>query len=674
MIGCEEKRTADAEFADQILCHNAVQWSKDNRISVCTEKGISIMEMKHSPLQLDKKFHYNFTQIPCPDKPNNVTGLPLNVFRSWKTGSSGFSDDEMQELHLEQPLHPYIIGQVVNLGYVRAKWSPTGVDIVGRCALATITGDHRLSIYVTGNDRKKFKQVFDLNSMLFERYKDKVSKNMTFSDFKDVSYSMFAVDVAWSSLRDYEDVSYLMMAVAMKNGIIKLLKISTPLCSKDDVIFASEVHPLSAIPSSLCWCPGFSKEKGYVAVGYQSGQVVNVAVNCRKVSLESLTTLHKDEDHIQVGSIACYQISEERLLLIVAKEIHVLTFLIDMMTGVKLENKLYSEQLSFAITSLTPAGELLIMSSEDGELQIVTPAIGENGTQVHVKFSTLTSDFTEIRKILGASSSPNELFVFVGTWPLRKFDLKVMKRRPMHVYTLLLKSEEETRKITERLLLDETVPMKLIPDALEYFRQCLWSGVNIIPSLTNFVTRTNMWFSMNVKLLRVLRYFVLTIQLHIPETTDEEIKEAALAKGTVSALSEVIMLKYTEKVFDALLRSPQREFTQTEMNILGMMLKWVEGRQEKCPSPHKVEEVQKLVNNRNHSDCFICHSSLTEEGLTWVCHNGHIFGMCCLTFLPCSTTYRTCANCNFLALPAENIKEIPWMTEEECSLCGGMLF
>ena len=64
-------------------------------------------------------------------------------------------------------------------------------------------------------------------------------------------------------------------------------------------------------------------------------------------------------------------------------------------------------------------------------------------------------------------------------------------------------------------------------------------------------------------LINFYRYFVLTIQLHIPETTDEEIKEAALAKGTVSALSEVIMLKYTEKVFDALLRSPQREFTQT---------------------------------------------------------------------------------------------------------------
>jgi hypothetical protein len=43
MIGCEEKRIADAEFADQIFCVNAVDWSEDNRVSVCTERGIIIM-------------------------------------------------------------------------------------------------------------------------------------------------------------------------------------------------------------------------------------------------------------------------------------------------------------------------------------------------------------------------------------------------------------------------------------------------------------------------------------------------------------------------------------------------------------------------------------------------------------------------------------------------------
>lgn len=55
----------------------------------------------------------------------------------------------------------------------------------------------------------------------------------------------------------------------------------------------------------------------------------------------------------------------------------------------------------------------------------------------------------------------------------------------------------------------------------------------------------------------------MTIQLHIPETTDEGINEAALAKGTVSELSVIIMLKYLEKVFDTLLRSQQQKFTQT---------------------------------------------------------------------------------------------------------------
>ena len=41
---------------------------------------------------------------------------------------------------------------------------------------------------------------------------------------------------------------------------------------------------------------------------------------------------------------------------------------------------------------LTPAGELLIMSSEDGELQIVTPAIGENGQSLSLSLSLSLSD------------------------------------------------------------------------------------------------------------------------------------------------------------------------------------------------------------------------------------------------------------------------------------------
>lgn len=53
--------------------------------------------MKHSPLQLDKKFHYNLSQIPNPKESNNATRLPLDVFRSWKTKSSNFTEGLIEQ-------------------------------------------------------------------------------------------------------------------------------------------------------------------------------------------------------------------------------------------------------------------------------------------------------------------------------------------------------------------------------------------------------------------------------------------------------------------------------------------------------------------------------------------------------------------------------------------------
>ncbi|XP_062620773.1 uncharacterized protein LOC134282393 [Saccostrea cucullata] len=662
MLRCEEKRVADVEFSDQIFCHDAVKWSEDNRISLCTERGIIIMEMKHSPLQLDTKFHYNLSLIPIPEKSNNVTKLPFEVFSSWKKPKSIFTEDEQQELFLNHPLHPYQKGQVKH-GYVRAKWSPEGVDTLGRCALATLTGDHRLAIYVTGNDRKKWKEVVDLHTILFERYEDKISKNMTFNEFKEVSHNMFAVDVAWSPMCNFDDVKYYILAVAMKSGVIHLVKIIPPLLSQDDVIIVSETLPLSSIPSSLCWCPGTTEENGCLIIGYQSGQVISLSVDKRKLTTDSKTVLHEDEDLIRVDCIAWKLLSQKYVLLIVSKDIHVLSFLINIKTSEVVEKKSYLGQHDFPVTGLISVDSFFVMSSQDGYLQIIQPSLNEDA-KTGLEFSALTTDFVDKRKILGIGSSPNRMFGILATWPLKKFDLKFMKRQPMHVFTLSIKSEEEQRKTAEQLLLDETVPMNSIPDVLEYFRHSLWSGVNIIPSLTSFVSKSHKWITMPVKLLRVLRYFIMTIQLHIPETTDEGIHEAALAKGTVSQLSKVILMKHVEKVFDAILRSQQSQFTETEMKILSALLKWQNDQGETFPN---------AKYDKNQENTASTSTALKEEELTWICPNGHTFGMCCLTFLPCSLTYRTCINCNSLASSFEMLKDIAWMPSQECSLCGGKL-
>lgn len=50
-------------------------------------------------------------------------------------------------------------------------------------------------------------------------------------------------------------------------------------------------------------------------------------------------------------------------------------------------------------------------------------------------------------------------------------------------------------------------------------------------------------------------------------------------------------------------------FFLPEVKILSTMLRWLEGKEEKCPSL-KSEQVQQLLKNREYSDCPICHSCI----------------------------------------------------------------
>lgn len=43
---------------------------------------------------------------------------------------------------------------------------------------------------------------------------------------------------------------------------------------------------------------------GYIAVGYQSGQVMNLIVDNRRMAVDSVTGLHDEQDLMQVGSSA----------------------------------------------------------------------------------------------------------------------------------------------------------------------------------------------------------------------------------------------------------------------------------------------------------------------------------------------------------------------------------
>lgn len=61
------------------------------------------------------------------------------------------------------------------------------------------------------------------------------------------------------------------------------------------------IDNLTPICRHLSHC---SVTTGYIAVGYQTGQVMNLIVDYRRMAVDSVAGLHDEQDLIQVGSSA----------------------------------------------------------------------------------------------------------------------------------------------------------------------------------------------------------------------------------------------------------------------------------------------------------------------------------------------------------------------------------
>ncbi|KAK3099784.1 hypothetical protein FSP39_009571 [Pinctada imbricata] len=90
-------------------------------------------------------------------------------------------------------------------------------------------------------------------------------------------------------------------------------------------------------------------------------------------------------------------------------------------------------------------------------------------------------------------------------------------------------------------------------DVLEIYRQNLWNGVNPIPSLTDYISHKEKWWSLPVKFLQILRYFLITISRHIPNDTDKKTEEEiALNQSNVLNLGNLIFAKYIKHSLNTL--------------------------------------------------------------------------------------------------------------------------
>ncbi|XP_033762804.1 uncharacterized protein LOC117344235 [Pecten maximus] len=477
--------------------------------------------------------------------------------------------------------------------------------------------------------------------------------------------------------------------------------IKFPCKSREDCKLLKKMTFTSTCPSALSWLQmpvtmATGEIVDYMAVGYHNGTVVLTAVNLQNGDIVSSLSLHSDKDLLTVMFLNMKRISQDQILVLFAKEfylmVHVVKIKDDKMSVLHTSHVKVETELN--ITAVCYKDETLLLSTCDGFLFKGSVIITDKGVSVNLhqwntNFTTTNGDNNW--QCYGVDMSDNTMLMGAVLASSRKnydaFKIRMLKKPlELHIQLLFQESDELERlqKRVEMKIKDQAVPLTRMVDVMETLRIHLWQGNDLAVAVTSHISRPTAWYTLPLKTLRVLRYFLITITLHIPRNPDatEENQEVALAEKNIHKLRDVIIGRYITDSLEVL-QSRKEAMTEKDKNVCSSMLQFMEHHQKKyeeMPIYAKMETLRQsfIENNSRCYNCCICgETAAIGDNFTVSCKEGHTFGLCCQTFQPLmETPYRTCSNCKVHAVSYPNRAGLPWLTEatEYCTICENFLF
>ncbi|XP_072908799.1 general transcription factor 3C polypeptide 4 isoform X1 [Hemitrygon akajei] len=417
-------------------------WSEDNRLSITTGKNIYVLEQIcdiHNN-GLDMVIHR--TSVPAPSHSCFL-----------KVGSQAeVSECKEKFLNKRDPTlsHSLMMDRIFNpeggalsplRGFKFTSWSPLGCDPNGRCLLASLTLDNRLSIQVNVN-RLQWTPALDITEvygeMLYEnKYGDLDGQLKNFSEFQRRHYMQTPVRMEWSSIcntqrvkanNECEDVGTVLLAVLLENGDVVIWQFLIPFHGKDSIIGCSTIESGISDPSVLSWWEyehGSRKMSGLI-VGSSKGPVKILPVNLKAVkgyfTLRQPVVLWQEMDQLPVHNIKCISLSHPYQkcscsLVVAARGTYVFwCLLLISKAGLNVHNSHVTGLHTLPIVSLTANKQTgsFYTCSVDGTIRKLTPVF----TDVAVKFDHVLIKLPESLgsvRLHGICLSPNDAYLALVT-------------------------------------------------------------------------------------------------------------------------------------------------------------------------------------------------------------------------------------------------------------------
>ncbi|XP_068269753.1 general transcription factor 3C polypeptide 4 isoform X5 [Nyctibius grandis] len=241
-------------------------WSEDHRVSVSTARSIAVLEQVSDIHSGGQEMVIHRTAVPAPSAACLLKVGPKKEVAECKGKFASSADPTVsQTFMLDRVFNPEGKSLPPMRGFKYSSWSPLGCDANGRCLLAALTMDNRLTIHANLN-RLQWVQLVDLTEIYGERLYEasyKLSKADTprgelgdFLEFQRRHSMQTPVRMEWSGIcttqhikhnNECWDVGSVLLAVLFENGNIAVWQFQLPFLAGLNV-HNSHVTGLHSLP------------------------------------------------------------------------------------------------------------------------------------------------------------------------------------------------------------------------------------------------------------------------------------------------------------------------------------------------------------------------------------------------------------------------------------------
>ncbi|KAM9426019.1 general transcription factor 3C polypeptide 4 [Pholidichthys leucotaenia] len=417
-----------------------LSWSQDHRLAVCTCNSLSVMELLCSVDSGKQDMCLHRTSIPVPAETCQLlVGPPAEQAQAVEMFASHPDATIRQTFCADQVINPSV---GVHKGIKYASWSPLGCDSSGRCLLACLTLDHRLTVHYS-HKRLEWSMLVNLTRKYSERLKergyagkDNKPPQVNLLDFDELQRRFrmqIPLRMEWSRIYTNKqvqanntgvDVEMVLLAVLMENGDLVLWKFPLPFTKGEDVVFYDIIESGVTRPSNLAWWEyeNVDRRMSGLIVGSEVGPVKIMPVSLSGVkgyfTLRHPVILWKECDEIAVENIKCvpmiHPIHKSSCSLIVASRGCYIFWCLLMISpaGLNVHNSHVAGLHSLPVVSLAVSqhGVAVYTCSSDGWIKKLTPTFTER-TLIFKQEELLRPENLTGRRIHGIAVSHNGAYI-----------------------------------------------------------------------------------------------------------------------------------------------------------------------------------------------------------------------------------------------------------------------